>query len=82
MLPPLTPCLKQGDDGSTRLLASNVGDARIVLCRGGKPLQLSEDHVPDRCARQGACLRGTGGVLVWDRGLCVCSGGCVVAYLS
>lgn len=36
-----------GADGATQLLTSNIGDARILLIRGGKPVQLSEDHVPD-----------------------------------
>lgn len=33
--------------GTTSLVTANVGDARILLVRGGKPVQLSEDHVPD-----------------------------------
>jgi hypothetical protein len=40
----------QNADGTTQLLTSNVGDARILLIRGGKAIQLSEDHVPDRWA--------------------------------
>ena len=36
------------DEGeSTSLAAANVGDARAVLCRAGKALQLTTDHVPD-----------------------------------
>ena len=34
-------------DGSTSLAAANVGDARVVLCRSGKAVQLTTDHVPD-----------------------------------
>lgn len=30
-----------------KLLAANVGDARVLLSRGGKAVQLSIDHVPD-----------------------------------
>jgi len=30
-----------------RLVVANAGDSRSVLCRGGKALQLSEDHKPD-----------------------------------
>ncbi|GLC44015.1 hypothetical protein PLESTB_000220100 [Pleodorina starrii] len=40
------------DGASTRLLTANVGDARIVLVRAGQPVQLSEDHVPDREAER------------------------------
>ncbi|KAL3161417.1 hypothetical protein ABBQ32_010307 [Trebouxia sp. C0010 RCD-2024] len=37
----------QGGDGKVNLLAANAGDARVVLARKGKAVQLSEDHVPD-----------------------------------
>lgn len=30
-----------------KLLASNVGDSRILLARGGEAVQLTTDHVPD-----------------------------------
>lgn len=33
--------------GKYKLLSANVGDARIILVRGGKAVQLTEDHVPD-----------------------------------
>lgn len=33
--------------GTSRLLTANAGDARIMLVRGGKPVVLTEDHVPD-----------------------------------
>ncbi|KAL4437229.1 hypothetical protein ABPG75_004368 [Micractinium tetrahymenae] len=33
--------------GTSKLLTANAGDARILLVRGGKPVVLSEDHVPD-----------------------------------
>ncbi|KAL6764716.1 phosphatase 2C-like domain-containing protein [Haematococcus lacustris] len=33
--------------GQTQLLTGNIGDARIVLVRGGQPVQLTVDHVPD-----------------------------------
>ena len=39
-----------GERGATQLLAANVGDARVLLCRRGKAVQLTVDHVPDRCA--------------------------------
>lgn len=31
-----------------RLVISNCGDSRAILCREGKAVQLSEDHKPDR----------------------------------
>lgn len=34
-------------DGSSALAAANVGDARALLCRAGRALQLTTDHVPD-----------------------------------
>lgn len=34
--------------GGSRLLASNIGDARTLLIRAGKALDLSEEHVPDK----------------------------------
>ncbi|KIZ03312.1 putative protein phosphatase 2C 45 [Monoraphidium neglectum] len=34
--------------GALRLLASNVGDARTLLIRGGEAIDLSEEHVPDK----------------------------------
>ena len=37
------------DGGKTKLLAANVGDARAVLSRKGQAMQLTIDHVPDRC---------------------------------
>lgn len=40
--------LFNGPDGSTQLLTSNVGDARILLMRDGQAVCLSEEHVPDK----------------------------------
>ena len=37
------------DGGKMKLLAANVGDARAVLSRKGQAMQLTIDHVPDRC---------------------------------
>lgn len=39
-------CVFQTADGP-KLLSANVGDARVLLSRGGKVVQLSTDHVPD-----------------------------------
>lgn len=33
--------------GRKQLLAANAGDARVVLARNGKAVQLTTDHVPD-----------------------------------
>ena len=41
--------------GKRQLLAANVGDARVLLARRGKAVQLTIDHVPDRRA---ACVHG------------------------
>lgn len=37
----------QDRSGRTQLLAANAGDARVILARKGKAVQLTEDHVPD-----------------------------------
>lgn len=39
--------LFSGQGGSTQLATANVGDARIILIRGGKAVLLTEEHVPD-----------------------------------
>ena len=31
----------------SRLVTANIGDARVLLIRDGKPEQLTVDHVPD-----------------------------------
>ena len=36
------------EGGKQKLLAANVGDARVLLARKGKAVQLTTDHVPDR----------------------------------
>jgi len=33
--------------GRAVLMAANVGDTRVLLCRGGQCVQLTVDHVPD-----------------------------------
>lgn len=53
----LTRCRRDGGrDGATgivivrlgeMLYAANCGDSRAVLCRGGEPLRLTEDHKPN-----------------------------------
>ncbi|EYU25210.1 hypothetical protein ABFS82_06G022700 [Erythranthe guttata] len=34
--------------GAEQVVVANCGDSRAVLCRGGVPVQLSDDHKPDR----------------------------------
>eukprot|EP00798_Chlamydomonas_sp_ICE-L_P017380 gene17380-23682_t len=34
--------------GKKRMWVANCGDSRAVLCRGGKALQLTDDHKPER----------------------------------
>ena len=51
-------CALYEEGGVTRLCTANVGDARIVLVRGGKPVQLSVDHVPDDEAERKRIDRG------------------------
>ena len=40
-------CTLFEEGGSTKLCTANVGDARIIMVRDGKAVQLSVDHVPD-----------------------------------
>mmetsp|Transcript_17262 Transcript_17262/g.43839 ORF Transcript_17262/g.43839 Transcript_17262/m.43839 type:complete len:346 (-) Transcript_17262:115-1152(-) len=42
-----TAIIFKSSDGKDMLLTANIGDARIVLARGGKPEQLTIDHTPD-----------------------------------
>ena len=44
MRAPLPPSLLP--QGKSKLLTANAGDARILLVRGNKAIQLTEDHVP------------------------------------
>lgn len=39
--------LYKNNKGKMQLLAANAGDARVLLARKGKAVQLTEDHVPD-----------------------------------
>lgn len=42
-----TAALLPSADGKQKLVAANIGDARVVLSRGGKAVQLSFDHKPN-----------------------------------
>jgi len=46
------------EGGQRKLCTANVGDARILLIRDGKALQLSVDHVPDNEAERKRIDRG------------------------
>ncbi|XP_024380638.1 probable protein phosphatase 2C 45 isoform X2 [Physcomitrium patens] len=42
-----TAVLFSKPDGSKELVTANVGDARVILVRGGQAIQLTVDHKPD-----------------------------------
>lgn len=42
-----TSVLISKPDGSKELVTANVGDARVILVRGGQAIQLTVDHKPD-----------------------------------
>lgn len=46
------------------LIAVNVGDSRIVLCRAGRAVDLSIDHKPNTTSER-ARIEGVGGLVVW-----------------
>lgn len=48
------------------LYAANVGDARVVLCRGGKALRLTYDHKGSDPHEQ-ARVTGAGGLMIGNR---------------
>lgn len=50
-----------------RLVVSNCGDSRAVLCRAGDPLPLSSDHKPDRPDEK-ARIEAVGGRVVYLNG--------------
>ncbi|KAJ8613596.1 hypothetical protein CTAYLR_006129 [Chrysophaeum taylorii] len=52
---------------TTKLLCcANVGDSRAVLCRGGDPIPLSEDHKPSR-KDEAARIKAAGGFVIHKR---------------
>jgi len=59
-------CLIRVEDGVRKLYAANAGDARIVLCRGGKPLRLTYDHKASD-EREVKRIQDTGGFVAYNR---------------
>lgn len=64
---------QQKDAGSTastavllgdRLLVANVGDSRVVACRSGSAIALSDDHKPDRSDERER-IEQAGGFIIW-----------------
>ena len=67
-----TLCNEQGSTAVTclisgrNLVVSNLGDSRAVLCRAGRPLQLTTDHKPDS-PEETHRIRGQGGAVAFGR---------------
>ncbi|KAK6938333.1 PPM-type phosphatase-like domain [Dillenia turbinata] len=64
---------QQKDAGSTastvllvenRLIVANVGDSRVVACRSGSAIPLSDDHKPDRSDERQR-IEEAGGFIMW-----------------
>ncbi|KAI3955418.1 hypothetical protein MKW98_018519 [Papaver atlanticum] len=49
-----------------KIIVSNCGDSRAVLCRGGKAVPLSVDHKPDRPDELVRIQEAGGRVIYWD----------------
>ncbi|MED6193632.1 putative protein phosphatase 2C 59 [Stylosanthes scabra] len=47
-----------------RLLVANVGDSRVVICRGGKAIAVSRDHKPDQTDERQR-IEDAGGFVMW-----------------
>ncbi|WOK99891.1 putative protein phosphatase 2C 59 [Canna indica] len=47
-----------------RLLVANVGDSRVVICRGGKAFAVSRDHKPDQTDERQR-IEDAGGFVMW-----------------
>ncbi|KAL9226622.1 hypothetical protein vseg_002412 [Gypsophila vaccaria] len=49
-----------------KIVVSNCGDSRAVLCRGGVAIPLSNDHKPDRPDELNRIEKAGGRVIYWD----------------
>lgn len=49
-----------------KIVVANCGDSRAVLCRGGKPVPLTDDHKPDRPDELMRIEAAGGRVIYWD----------------
>jgi protein phosphatase 2C len=49
-----------------KIIVSNCGDSRAVLCRNGVAIPLSSDHKPDRADELSRIQEGGGRVIYWD----------------
>ena len=58
--------LKSGATRQRVLYTANVGDARIILCRGGKALRLSYDHKGSD-EKEGKRISNAGGLILNNR---------------
>ncbi|XP_048493995.1 probable protein phosphatase 2C 59 isoform X6 [Beta vulgaris subsp. vulgaris] len=47
-----------------RLLVANVGDSRVVICRGGEAIAVSRDHKPDQSDERQR-IEDAGGFVMW-----------------
>lgn len=52
--------------GSRRIWLANCGDSRAVLCRGGRAIQLTDDHKPEREDEAERVEKAGGQVLFWN----------------
>ena len=59
-------CLIRAEAGRPKLYAANAGDARAVLCRGGKAVRLTYDHKASDAAEQ-ARVQECGGFVSMNR---------------
>ncbi|PNH04050.1 putative protein phosphatase 2C 8 [Tetrabaena socialis] len=52
--------------GTRKVWLANCGDSRAVLCRGGKAIQLTDDHKPEREDEAERVEKAGGQVLFWN----------------